>query len=214
MSHSLDSLNRAYVKIYYVTPQGPGSQEIPRDCKQVFFTESPRLYPPDGALTLGIDFLGAVLTTDGAGGVLLLLQITQYIKWQRSFISVSGKAVQLWEQIFVSIPMVFKLEGPRMALMALSPLKVKLIGYAGVIGKAFRAIDEVEKVFKLLLSVQERKGWCSDDVTRLVDGLQALEVEYDNQLQQARLMAGGVSYASMMNPKPYGTGRFAGARFA
>jgi hypothetical protein len=209
MSAKQECLKQAYVRIYYDPPK---NAVTPRDCTQVYFTEEPRLYAPDGFLNFGIDLLCAVPTTHGAGGVILLLQTTQYVKWQMSFISASGKMVQEWHRIFVSLPMMLKLQGPRVALMALSPLPIKLVGYAGVVGTAFRAIEEVEKVFKFLLSVQ--KTWCPHDVVRLNEGLKALEAEFNIRLQQAKHAAGDLpEIASTMQYKPPGAGEFAGARF-
>ena len=117
MSRAGDCLRKGYFRRYCVPPK---QTQTPRDCTQVFFTDFPELtiftYTPERPDWLDIHC--AVPTAEGAGGVIMLLRLTGDIKWEISFINTSGKPAHEQHRVIASAPMLFKLQGPRMALNA------------------------------------------------------------------------------------------------
>src|SRR5262245_28559528 len=87
-------LQKLYVTLRYVPPQGsfltPGPGR-PVDCKKVKFTKDPEIIifagRPETLSTrrpdevIGIDFHCAIASTEGAGKIILLLQVSSYIEW-------------------------------------------------------------------------------------------------------------------------------------
>ena len=71
----------------------------------------------------------------------MALQVTTYVRWHMWFHDRDGEVVKEWHQVLVSLPMLYKLQGPSMLLMAVSPWPVKLIGYGGQVAVAFKKLE-------------------------------------------------------------------------
>jgi hypothetical protein len=173
-----ECLTKAYVKFRYIPPQ---QREQPADCKLVKFTKSPEIRIFTGQLSalegrrpdelIGIDFHCAVPSTSAAGAIILLLQVSSYIEWEVEFLNKQGRSVHEIHRVFVSLPMMHKLQGPLIALMALTPWKVKLPMYAAQIWKAFQKLEEIEKPLAKILAL--KKGFCPQDIKALMEGLKS-----------------------------------------
>lgn len=211
MSEAAQCLRRTYVKLNYVPPLQP---HVPLHCNSVAWTKLPEIAFTERQMKDPIPFvfLCALPYTVDAGGVIVLLQINARIIWELSFINTLGQMVSENHHVFVSMPMMFNLRGPRIALNAILPWPVKLVGYVGIIAKAFRGLDEVESIFAKILSRQV--GFCPKDVKALQVGLKALETEMNHLLQRGAESLDDRKLASRMNFSPFGTGRFAGTRLA
>ena len=96
-----------------------------------------------------------------------------------------------------------------MALMALSPLKIKLIGYAGMIAAAYKKIDEMETIMAKILT--RKVGFCPEDVKKLENGLRSLEFELNNLIKKTAGESGQLVLKMESSPI-LDTGRFAGTR--
>lgn len=214
-----DCLRKMYVKLRYIPPPRP---ELPANCKQITFEKSPEIRILTGQRSvlhgrpsdeiIGIDFLCAVPSTSGAGAIILLLQVSAYIEWLVGFHNNQGTYVIEMHRLFVSMPMMFKLQGPRIALMAISPWYIKAANYASQIVAAFRKIDEIEKVMGRIMNL--KKGFCPDDIKSLEEGLKLFETELNLLLERAASNVYEGEIARRMDHKAHGTGRFAGTRLA
>jgi hypothetical protein len=173
------------------------------------------------------------------GAVILLVQVTGYIEWEIEFVRASpeqvcrapgpfdlrrnppppeegftcaapGPLVREKHRIYFSLPMLHKLAGPRIALMAISPLKFRLASYAAQIANAFLKMRQLDRALALIAA--PKKGFCPEDIQALEAGLQKLEKELNTGLQWVGSSGGDI--ASLMNGWPGGTGKFAGCRSA
>jgi hypothetical protein len=242
-------LKNLHSRYRYIPPRQTvltaGPQQ-PVNCKQVKFTKSPEIRIFTGQVSklegqqpdeiIGIDFHCAVPYTDGAGGVILLLQVSSYIEWEIEFLSApvqpqfcpapyqegsvpeqlrfspapKGQVVRETHRVFVSIPMMYKLQGPMMMLMAATPWQFKLPSYAARIWNAFQKLEELEKIVAQILLL--KKGFCPEDIKALEEGLKKIETEANHRLQEVGRSNDGLAWR--MQNKPDGTGRFAGTRLA
>jgi hypothetical protein len=219
MSSPQECLKKTYVKLRYIRPQYP---HTPLQCEQVKFTKDPELRILTGQLSalegrrpdeiIGIDLHCALPSTQGAGAIILLLQVSAYIEWEVEFMAQSAHTVRETHRVFVSIPMMYKLHGPRIALMALSPWKLKLASYTAQIAAAFRKIDELEKVMANVVAL--KKGFCPKDVAAMESALKAYETQLNQLLQGAAQGTVDGEIARKMDRSGYASGRFAGTRVA
>jgi hypothetical protein len=210
-------LNKMYVRLRYIPPRHP---EQPADCKQVKITKSPKIeiaigeqsklkgLAPSGQIIRGIDLHCVVPTTSGAGAVILLLQVSSYIEWEIEFLNKQGRSVREIHRVFVSLPMMYKIAGPRVMLMALTPWYLKMPVYAAQIWNAFQKLEELEKPMAEILAL--RKGFCPGDINALEEGLKKIETELNYLI--IRVQQGDI--ARRMENKIDGTGRFTGTRLA
>lgn len=97
-----EDLKNAYVKLYYIPPKGPRARPV--NCKQIKITRSPEITikPPGGRGDykannglrpgdfIGIDLQCSSFYTEGAGGIMLFLQVGSYIEWEVEFTTVSN----------------------------------------------------------------------------------------------------------------------------
>lgn len=95
-------MRSAYAKLYYIPPKGPRARPV--DCKHIKITRSPEITikPPGGAGdykannglrrgdSIGIDVHCGSYYTEGAGGIILFLQVSSYIEWEVEFTTVSN----------------------------------------------------------------------------------------------------------------------------
>lgn len=229
-------LKKAYVKFRYIPPPHPRQ---PVDCKQVKFTKPPEIRIFTGQISklegqredelIGIDLHCAVPSTSGAGGIILLLQVSSYIEWEIEFLAAAqpqfnvplelqpqfcpkAELVRETHRVYVSLPVMYKLAGPRIALMAITPWKLKLPVYAAQIWNAFKKLNELEKPMAAILAL--KKGFCPEDIKTLEEALKKAEKELNDLLQQAQQGSSAGDIATRMQHKMEGSGRFAGTRLA
>lgn len=223
-----ECLRKAYVKLRYIPPtyMPPRQPEQPVDCKFVKVSQGPDIRTLTGQISvlegrprdeiIGIDLHCSVIATSGDGGIILLLQVSSYIEWEVEFSSTKGNWVSEWHRVFVSLPMMHKIEGPRVAINLISGKhlwKTKLVGYAAQIAAAFRKLEEMEKVMAPILKL--KKGFCPDDIKAMESALKKYETELNHLLQRAaRDPRSDDGIARRMHHDSYGTGRFAGNRVA
>jgi hypothetical protein len=84
-----------------------------------------------------------------------------------------GPVVRETHRLYFSMPMLHKLEGPRIALMAITPFKLKLPVYASQIANAFLRLRQLDQVLSLITAL--KKGFCPEDIRALEEGLKNLE---------------------------------------
>jgi hypothetical protein len=242
-----DCFKKTYVKLYYIPPRDP---EQPEDCKKVKITRPPEITIFTGQISrvegvgkgdlIGLDLHCSVISTEGAGGIILLLQVSGYIEWEIEFVSAPpllvcrppgpfdispppipgdllscqaptpGKVVRETHRVYFSVPMLYKLAGPRIALMMRSPLKLRLAAYAAQIANAFLKLRQLDRVLALVTA--PKKGFCPEDIRALEAGLKAAEKEMNSSLQW--VASGNDDIASLMKGRPGGVGQFAGSRTA
>jgi hypothetical protein len=218
MAH--ECLKKTYVKFRYIPPHRP---LLPADCKQVNFEKGPDIRIFTGQISrlegrpadeiIGIDLLCAVPSTARAGAIILLLQASTYVEWMIGFKDQQGAYVLEMHRVFVSIPMMYKLQGPRIALNAISPWYLKLANYGGQIAVGFKKLNEIEKVMARILKL--KKGFCPEEIKAMVDGLKAFETELNLLLERAaRETLGEHEIARRMDANGHQQARFAGARLA
>lgn len=241
MSSAEECYEKTYVRFYYIPPKHPAR---PADCKHVKFAKDPEVRILTGQISklegigrgdlIGIDIHCAVVSTAGAGGVILLLQISGYIEWEVEFIPAAREQpqhcpipgpfdvfrqtpspesfnrspappppVRETHRVFFSIPMLYKFEGPRMALMAITPFKLKLGAYGAQIVSAFLKLRQVERVMSLVLGL--KKGFCPEDIRAMEEGLRSLEKELGTGLRWLT-SSGDDDIASLMRSRGVGTG--------
>ncbi|RIK73557.1 MAG: hypothetical protein DCC67_17750 [Planctomycetota bacterium] len=117
-----------------------------------------------------------------------------------------GRTVRQTHRIFVSVPMAYKVPGPRLMVMAASAVYLKwylkLPIYAAQIWSAFQKLSELERPLALVQSL--KKGFCPSDVQALEAGLKALEEEL-NWLLRHPQYSGETTFALRTRPMPKGT---------
>jgi hypothetical protein len=212
MGAAEECLKKSYVKINYKPPQ---KLEIPKNCNDVLWTKHPEIFigiPGHRDPINGIHVLCAAPFASGAGGIVMLLQITGYVEWTLSFINTQGRMVVETHRVIVSMPLMYKLMGPRMLLMAASPWKIKLIGYAGMIGKAFKSISEMQEILGKTMS--RKVGFCPKDIENLQEGLKTLETGLNSLIRRAASSSADVELATRMKFSGPGTACFAGTHLA
>lgn len=241
MSSAEECFKKTYVKLYYIPPKHPAR---PADCKRVKFSKDPEIRILTGQISklegvgrgdlIGIDLHCAVVSTAGAGGVIVLLQISGYIEWEVEFVPALREQplhcpvpgpfdmprtppapesynrtpappppVRETHRVFFSVPMLYKFEGPRMALMAISPLKLKLGAYGAMIVNAFLKLRQLDGVVSQVLRL--KKGFCPEDIRALEEGLKTLEKELETGLRWLYSSSDG-DIASLMQNRGVGTG--------
>jgi hypothetical protein len=90
-----------------------------------------------------------------------------------------------------------------------------MLNFASMMLKAAKTMKEVENVTKLLLELRGRKGFCPSDLVKLKADLRALEKLWTDALNnQKAQMRDDSGFAGIMDGKPHGAARFAGARKA
>ncbi|HEV2705330.1 MAG TPA: hypothetical protein VGV59_05365 [Pyrinomonadaceae bacterium] len=213
-----DCLRKLYVKFRYIPPLKP---EVPADCKVVKISKNPEIRTFTGQLSklegarsdeiIGLDLVCLVPSTEGAGAIILLAQVSSYIEWEFEFTNIQGKAVRETHRVFVSLPMMQKISGPRIALMAIIPLKMKLPVYAAQIWNAFKKLSELEKPLAIILAL--KKGLCPQDIKALESGLQKAADELNGLLRQAASSVEG-ELARTLDHQRGDVGRFVGTRIA
>ena len=159
-----------------------------------------------------VDLLGSDISLLDAGGIVLALQVTTYVRWHMWFHDRDGKVVKEWHQVLVSLPMLYKLQGPRMLLMAVSPWP-ETVAHGGQNAVAFKKLKEVNKVLGLIRP-SGQISWCLEDITALEKRLQKLEEALDKAHKWMLRGSSDGDLASIMKHEPFDSGRFAGARFA
>src|SRR5262249_17679000 len=135
---------------------------------------------------IGFDYLCSVISLEGAGGIILLFQVSSYIEWEIEFRNKKGRTVRETHRIFLSMPLMQKLKGPMIALIAVTPWQAKLPFYAMKIWTSFRKLDEVEKVFAMV-AMFHMMGFCHKDIKSLVDLLHDYETELNQLLHRAAM---------------------------
>jgi hypothetical protein len=200
-------LKNVYVKLRYIPHLYP---QEPADCKRVIFRKSPRISVNHALIPGNIRVKCAEPFTGGAGGVNLLLQVSTFVDFEIEFETKRGGYAYETHRVFVSLPIMFKLQGPRMALSAASTWPIKIILFAQLIIKGLAKVEEMEKLFGMILSL--RKGFCPSDIRKLENELKAYEAKLNNLLRSAA--GGGSGIASLMEHKAYGVGYFAGTCMA
>ena len=169
MGSAEEGFKKAHVKLKY---EPAFAAQRPQDCKKVFVNVGPHVTATAGwPWKFEVDLLGSDISLLDAGGIVLALQVTTYVRWHMWFHDRDGKVVKEWHQVLVSLPMLYKLQGPSMLLMAVSPWPVKLIGYGGQVAVAFKKLKEVNKVLGLIRP-SGQISWCLEDITALEKRLQ------------------------------------------
>jgi hypothetical protein len=202
-------LAQAHVTLRYIPPKNPQPK---KDCKATALLKPPIVsvlkHHQDTRL------LCAIPQTEGAGAIVLLAQVSANIEWEILFKNTFNMPTREVHAVFASFPVMVKLPGPRIALMAVTPMYLKLPVYAGMAYRVFSRIEEMERVLKVILKLQ--KGYCSDDIKGLESGLRAIEQEGNQFLWRARQnrRQGPEELAWLMRNKQPGEGLFAGARVA
>src|SRR6266480_4284042 len=175
-----EALRNAYVILRYIPPPNP---QEPADCKAVVFLRDPdiRIFsgqrslldgrPPDELI--GVEYLGAAISLSGAGSLIILVEVGTYIEFELGFRTKQNAWVTELHRIFVKMPIMLKVPGPRILLSRWLPMWMRLAHYAAAIWAGFRKIDEVEEMLGVLM--QLKQGVCPDDIDRLKKGLQEIE---------------------------------------
>ncbi len=255
--------DQTYVKLYYIPPK---DAKPAADCKQVKVTKSPELRIFTGQISklegsgrgdhIGIDVVCSNVSGHGAGGVVLLLQVSGYIEWEIEFVpapppqftpkprpidvfrpppppplnhspvrpSVPAPLPPIREthRVFVSLPMMYVIEGPKIALailgarLGLSPLFV-LSNYTAKILLAYKKLREVDLLLHRvrLDLVTAKRGFCPGDVRLLEEGLKTLEKELAGSIRRYWATGGDDKRISaFMRGRGDGAGRFLGDRLA
>lgn len=211
-----DAIADTYAAFRYIPPKDP---EQPLDCRAVTFTKFPKVSFTEGSIFekatpdlnapdfLGIEAVYAEVFLSGSGGVHLLIQVTTFLRWEVGFINKQGKYITEVHRIRVALPMWLTLQGPRMALMAISPLKIKVVGYADLIVKVFAELKEIEEAISTIMEL--KKGMCPKDIKALTDSLETMQTKFNERIQRAAQQGPG-GYAMRMERAGENTGRFAG----
>ena len=207
-----ECLKKTYVKFEYIPPAKP---QPPANCKIVSISKAPEIwFNPDlpGPYTdplLGVEFHCAVVTTSGAGGVILLLQATGYVVWETGFYSTKNEYVHETHRVRFSLPVMIKLQGPRIALVAISKWPIKLINYVGLIAKTVMQLRELDDVVGMLKLVF-KGSFCPEDIDKMVKRLKVMENQLNELLQRAARGSEEGEIARKFERHMHGDGRFAG----
>jgi len=212
-------LSKTYVKFRYIAPD---PMDTPMNCRAVVITKFPKIRIFTGQISklegarsdeiIGVTLHCAVPTTEGAGGIILLLQVSTYLEWEVGFMNQRGRYVNETHRVFLSLPVMHKLQGPMIALMALTPWKLKIPTYIARIAAAFHKISEVEGLIGKVAMLYN--GHCPDDLKRFIESLRVYEIELNNMLQRAAHSTSEGDIAKRMERAPVDSGRFAATRLA
>lgn len=189
-------LKNAFVKLTYLPPK---NRQIPMDCTAARVIGNPEIvsdpfdpidirtfprlelnptYPNANAK---VDLHCVVPSLSGAGSLIIILQVARFIRFAVGFKNMAGHEVIENHYVYVSMPVMLKIPGPRIGLMAITPLYLKTIPYTGMAVNAFRKLAEVEKVMGQL--ARFKKGICPRDIQALEDGLRTTEAEMNGLLR-------------------------------
>jgi hypothetical protein len=210
-----DCVDKTYVKFRYIPPPKPAE---PMDCKHVIITQGPDLRVFTGQISqlegrprdkiIGIDLHCSFISTAGPGSIVFVVQVSSYIEWEMGFMSKQGNYVHELHRLFFSIPMAHKITGPRIALSAISPWKLKLANYAGQIAVAFKKLDDVEDLIKRVTAL--KKGACREHIKAFVEELKSLEGSMNNMIRGRMLGFDGGELAKRIERNIHGFPRFVG----
>lgn len=259
-------VKQTYAKLYYIPPKDAKPMA---DCKLAKVTKLPELRLFTGQISalegsgrgdqIGIRLICSVVSSEGAGGIILLLQVSGYIEWELEFVPAhppqntpravfppsplappnSGPApwvtapnspaplppVRETHRVFVSLPMLYKIEGPKVLLLALSfragmlfnaPVPMLTI-YAAKILNVYRKLREVDNVLHRVNYdvVTAQRGFCPDDVRTLQTTLANLEKWLSGKILEVWSTGGDdKNIAGFMRGRGDGAGRFLGDRLA
>ncbi|MEX2142497.1 MAG: hypothetical protein WD894_24805 [Pirellulales bacterium] len=213
-------LKKLFVKFRYDAPQ-PAQQ--PAQCNAVVLSNLDiELYPnhPSPLVTgkrnddTGISFVCSTVSTSGAGSVILLFQVGGYITWNLGFRNTQGQFVTERHRIYFSLPMMYKLKMPLMALMAITPWKFKAPYYVAKVAAAVKKLDEIDTLLKKIIKLSLNP--CSG-VYDFLKSLDAYEKNLNQLLQGIGTNTSDPNFARNMRKlehRPDDTARFAGSRIA
>ena len=243
-----ECFKKTYVKLYYMPPKQPAR---PADCKQVKFTKDPEIRILTGQIsklegvgrgdTIGIDLHCAVVSTEGAGGVIVLVQISGYIEWEVEFVPAAPEPLTYCPvpgpfDVFRKPPMPEQFDSCPAPLPPVRethrvyfsiPMLHKIAGprIALMLRTPFKLKlpvygAEIVNAFLKLRQLERamslvlalKKGFCPGDVRALEEGLKILEKELGAGLRWATSSDSDI--ASLMRGRGPGTGRFPGDRLA
>ena len=183
-------LRKTSAIVRYIPPANP---QEPTDCKTVTFIKDPEIRIFTGQRSvlegrpsdelIGLDYLCSVLSLEGAGGIILLLQVGTYIEWEVGFRTKQNTYVTELHRLFVSLPVMFKISGPQILLSRWLPMWMRLGHYAASIWAGLRKIDELQEMLGTVALL--KTGVCPDDIKTLKESLRKIEEEMNKLLRRA-----------------------------
>jgi hypothetical protein len=186
-------LRDTYAVLSYIPPPKP---EQPLDCRAVVITKFPKIsftegwaqnaHPdiePVGFLS-DIEVKCAIPSSAGAGGVVLVLQVTCHLKWDMGFMNKQGKYVTETHRVKVSLPIIYKMPGERIALMQVLKGPAWIAANWSMIVRALVKIQQMEEIMSTVVGVK-KNGMCPKDIKALNDHLQVLQKKFNEQIQKA-----------------------------
>jgi hypothetical protein len=175
-----ECFSKTYVKLKYVPPV---RRRQPLNCAAIHITEFPQLgFPYD---TDSIDLVCHVISTEGVGGIILLLQVKAALMWKMGFIDTDGFFVTESHRVDISMPILYKISGPRLAFRLTVKGWAKAISYLPSVASLVGALKDIHGVQRVMAKVVSfHKGFCPEDVKALEFGLKALETEIGNWWRQ------------------------------
>jgi hypothetical protein len=208
---TLDALRNAYFKLYYIPPS---PLHIPQDYANVSVTRDPEVIFAEIRTDdpfFGFELLDVSITTEGVGGVVFVFQVTCCVRWEVSFVDIQGQSVRQVHKVFVSIPFVHVITGPKIVISRLTKWQFKLAQYAAQFIKAYNELREIEDLMAKIVAV--KKAIRPEDIKALKDLLKTLEVEWTSSLR-SWLSGEVITYAFLMRFGSPGAARLAGTRIA
>jgi hypothetical protein len=208
---TVDALRNAYFKLYYVPPS---PLHIPQDYASVTVTRDPEIIFAEIDTSdpfFGFELLDVSITTEGVGGVVFVFQVTCYVRWEVSFTDVQGQFVRQVHKVFVSMPFVHVITGPKIIVSRLTKWQFKLAQYAVQFIKAYKELREIEDLLAKIVAV--KKAIRPEDIKALKERLKALEAQWTNELR-SWLSGEVITYAFLMRFGSPGAARLAGTRIA
>ena len=204
-----DCYKKTYVKFKYVPPV---RTREPLNCAAIHFTESPALGFPDDYKS--IDLVCHAFPTEGAGGIILLLQVKTSIMWKMGFIDTAGTFTTESHRIDVSMPMLYEISGPMLALRLVVKGLAKAISFMPSIASVITAMKNLHDMQRVMAKVLSfHKGFCPEDVKALELGLKVLETQigdwwrnaaYHSSPHTAFHRLGGENFAALVATSPFG----------
>lgn len=174
----LSDLRKASATFAYVHNVGQrpiADQEIKIIGDPVIYADDPLM--TDGSwfptsYRAGIDLICSAPSTSGAGGVLIAAQVSRFIRWRTGFISQKGWTEE-YQYIFISVPVLGKIPGPRMALMSITPVALRAIPYVSMAVNTFSKMLQVEDTMATV--VKFKNGYYARDIDTLIVKLNQME---------------------------------------